>query len=429
MDDLYSGKKAVVGIIGLGYVGMPLALAAWTAGFRVVGFDIDPQKAASINGGESYLRHIPSAEISAAVSAGRLRATTRFDEVRDVDAIIICVPTPLTAHREPDLSYIESTTHAIAPHLRKGQLIVLESTTWPGTTTEVMQPILERGGLKAGRDFYLAFSPEREDPGNASHPTKSIPKVVGAADPTSIKLASALYGAIVTHTVPVSSMKTAEAVKLTENIFRAVNIALVNELKVVYDAMGIDIWEVIEAAKSKPFGFMPFYPGPGLGGHCIPIDPFYLTWKAREFDISTRFIELAGEINAAMPQYVVDRLARSLDERAGRGLRGAKILMIGIAYKNNVEDIRESPAFKLIELLEERGAAVDFHDPHVREIPPTREYSNYAGRLSVRLGVDTITDYDAVLIVTDHDAVDYSILANATLVVDTRNACVRRGLR
>jgi len=342
MDDLYSGKKAVVGIIGLGYVGMPLALAAWTAGFRVVGFDIDPQKAASINAGKSYLRHIPSEEISAAVSAGRLRATTRFEEVRDVDAVIICVPTPLTAHREPDLTYIESTAHAIAPHLRKGQLIVLESTTWPGTTTEVMQPILERGGLKAGRDFFLAFSPEREDPGNASYPTKSIPKIVGADDPTSIKLANALYGAIVTHTIPVSSMKTAEAVKLTENIFRAVNIALVNELKVIYDAMGIDVWEVIEAAKSKPFGFMPFYPGPGLGGHCIPIDPFYLTWKAREFEISTRFIELAGEINAAMPNYVVDKLARSLDERAGRGLRGAKILMIGIAYKKNVEDIERA---------------------------------------------------------------------------------------
>jgi UDP-N-acetyl-D-glucosamine dehydrogenase len=414
MDDLYSGKKAVVGIIGLGYVGMPLALAAWTAGFRVVGFDIDPQKAASINAGESYLRHIPSAEISAAVSAGRLRATTHFEDVRDVDAIIICVPTPLTAHREPDLSYIEKTTHAIAPHLRKGQLIVLESTTWPGTTTE---------------DFYLAFSPEREDPGNASHPTKSIPKVVGADDPTSIKLASALYGAIVTHTVPVSSMKTAEAVKLTENIFRAVNIALVNELKVVYDAMGIDIWEVIEAAKSKPFGFMPFYPGPGLGGHCIPIDPFYLTWKAREFDISTRFIELAGEINAAMPQYVVDKLARSLDERAGRGLRGAKILMIGIAYKKNVEDIRESPAFKLIELLEERGAAVDFHDPYVQTIPSTRKHAKLAGRASIAWDPKTIGDYDAVLIATDHDNIDYrALVEHASLVIDTRNACARAGM-
>jgi UDP-N-acetyl-D-glucosamine dehydrogenase len=429
MDDLYSGKKAVVGIIGLGYVGMPLALAAWTAGFRVVGFDIDPQKAASINAGKSYLRHIPSEEISAAVSAGRLRATTRFEEVREVDAVIICVPTPLTAHREPDLSYIESTTHAIAPHLRKGQLIVLESTTWPGTTTEVMQPILERGGLKAGRDFFLAFSPEREDPGNASYPTKSIPKVVGADDPTSIKLANALYGAIVTHTIPVSSMKTAEAVKLTENIFRAVNIALVNELKIIYDAMGIDVWEVIDAAKSKPFGFMPFYPGPGLGGHCIPIDPFYLTWKAREFEISTRFIELAGEINAAMPHYVVDKLARSLDERAGRGLRGAKILMIGIAYKKNVEDIRESPAFKLIELLEERGAAVDFFDPYVQKIPLTRKHAALAGRPSIAWEPKAIGGYDAVLIATDHDNIDYrTLVEQASLVIDTRNACARAGM-
>ena len=317
MDDLYSGKKAVVGIIGLGYVGMPLALAAWTAGFRVVGFDIDPQKAASINAGKSYLRHIPSEEISAAVSAGRLRATTRFEEVRDVDAVIICVPTPLTAHREPDLSYIESTTQAIAPHLRKGQLIVLESTTWPGTTTEVMQPILERGGLKAGRDFFLAFSPEREDPGNASYPTESIPKIVGADDPTSIKLANALYGAIVTHTIPVSSMKTAEAVKLTENIFRAVNIALVNELKVIYDAMGIDVWEVIEAAKSKPFGFMPFYPGPGLGGHCIPIDPVLSDVEGagiRDLDALHRACRRDQRRDAELRR----RQARAQPRRAGR---------------------------------------------------------------------------------------------------------------
>src|SRR3954468_3101645 len=410
MDDLYSGKKAVVGIIGLGYVGMPLALAAWTAGFRVVGFDIDPQKAASINAGESYLRHIPSAEISAAVSAGRLRATTRFDEVRDVDAIIICVPTPLTAHREPDLSYVESTTQAIAPHLRKGQLIVLESTTWPGTTTEVMQPILERGGLKAGRDFYLAFSPEREDPGNASHPTKSIPKVVGADDPTSIKLASALYGAIVTHTVPVSSMKTAEAVKLTENIFRAVNIALVNELKVVYDAMGIDIWEVIEAAKTKPFGFMPFYPGPGLGGHCIPIDPFYLTWKAREYGQNTRFIELAGEINTAMPHYVVERTGAALNAKR-KSINGSRILLVGLAYKPNVDDMRESPTFVLMDLFKQRGAKVSYYDPHIPFIGMTREHAHWAGTKSVAWNKKTVAAYDVVLIATAHKAVDYKHLA------------------
>jgi len=321
------------------------------------------------------------------------------------------------------------TAEAIAPHLRKGHLIVLESTTWPGTTTEVMRPILENGGLKAGRDFYLAFSPEREDPGNANYSAKSIPKVVGGDDPTAIKLANALYGAIVTRTIPVSSTKTAEAVKLTENIFRAVNIALVNELKIVYDAMGIDVWEVIEAAKSKPFGFMPFYPGPGLGGHCIPIDPFYLTWKAREFEISTRFIELAGEINASMPNYVVNKLARSLDERTGRGLRGAKILIVGIAYKKNVEDIRESPAFKLVELLEARGAKVDFYDPYVEKIPSTRKHPKLAGRPSISWEPKAIGGYDAVLIATDHDNIDYHGLCEAaSLVIDTRNACSRAGV-
>jgi UDP-N-acetyl-D-glucosamine dehydrogenase len=429
MNELYSSKKAVIGIIGLGYVGMPLARAAWTAGFRVIGFDIDPAKAASINAGESYLRHIPKEEISAAVSAGRLHATTSFEEVRNADAIIICVPTPLTSHREPDLTYIENTAEAISPHLRTGHLIVLESTTWPGTTAEVMRPILERGGMKAGRDFYLAFSPEREDPGNISFSTKSIPKVVGADDPIGSELANTLYSAIVTKTIPVSSTRTAEAVKLTENIFRAVNIALVNELKVVYDAMGIDIWEVIEAAKSKPFGFMPFYPGPGLGGHCIPIDPFYLTWKAREFDISTRFIELAGEVNASMPSYVVDKLSRGLDERTGRGLLGAKILMIGIAYKKNVEDIRGSPGFKLIQLLEARGAVVDFYDPYVSKIPLTREHPKLAGRASVAWEPKTIGKYDAVLIATDHDNIDYRALCDsASFVVDTRNVCSRAGV-
>jgi UDP-N-acetyl-D-glucosamine dehydrogenase len=429
MDELYLGKTAVIGVVGLGYVGMPLALAAWTAGFRVIGFDIDPKKTTSINAGESYIGHIPSSEVAAAVSAGRLRATTHFEEIREADAIIICVPTPLTAHREPDLTYVENTTRAIAPHLRKGHLIVLESTTWPGTTAEVMKPILESGGMKAGHDFYLAFSPEREDPGNPTYSTKSIPKVVGGDDPTAIKLANALYGAMVTRTISVSSTKTAEAVKLTENIFRAVNIALVNELKVVYDAMGIDVWEVIEAAKSKPFGYMPFYPGPGLGGHCIPIDPFYLTWKAREFEISTRFIELAGEINSSMPHYVVNKLARSLDERSGRGLRGSKILMIGIAYKKNVEDIRESPAFKLIELLEGRGALVDFYDPYVEKIPLTREHAKLAGRPSIAWDPGAIGYYDAVLIATDHDSIDYRALCDAaSLVIDTRNACARAGV-
>ena len=417
----FRDKTAVIGIVGMGYVGMPLALAAWSAGY--------PVKVAAIKAGESYIKHIPGKEVADAVANGRLHATVDFAEIANVQAAIICVPTPLTAHREPDLSYVEKTTEAIAPYLRKGHLVVLESTTWPGTTDEIMKPILERGGLKSGKDFFLAFSPEREDPGNPTHSTKSIPKVVGGDDPMALKLAQALYGAVVTHTVAVSSTRTAEAVKLTENIFRAVNIALVNELKVVYDAMGIDVWEVIEAAKTKPFGFMPFYPGPGLGGHCIPIDPFYLTWKAREFDISTRFIELAGEINTSMPHYVVDRIARELDARFGRGLRGAKILISGIAYKKNVEDIRESPAFKLIDLLEGRGAITAFYDPHVPKIPKTREHSHVAGRPSIAWSEDALKQYDAVLIVTDHDGVDYPAIARcARLVIDTRNACARAGV-
>jgi len=429
LERRFRDKTAVVGIVGMGYVGMPLALAAWTAGYRVVGFDVDPGKVASINAGRSYIKHIPGVEIAAAVKDNRLRATADFAEIAAVHAVIICVPTPLTAHREPDLTFVEKTTEAIAPHLRPGHLIVLESTTWPGTTDEVMRPILERGGLKSGKDFFLAFSPEREDPGNPVHATHSIPKVVGGDDPTALKLAQTLYGNIVAGTVPVSSTRTAEAVKLTENIFRAVNIALVNELKTVYDAMGIDIWEVIEAAKTKPFGFMPFYPGPGLGGHCIPIDPFYLTWKAREFDISTRFIELAGEINTAMPHYVVDRVARELDHRFGRGMRGARILIAGIAYKKNVEDIRESPAFKLIDLIEARGATTAYYDPHVPEIPRTREHPHVAGRPRIAWSEEELRKYDVALIATDHDGVDYATLARCVpLVVDTRNACARAGV-
>jgi UDP-N-acetyl-D-glucosamine dehydrogenase len=430
LDSLYRDKRATIGIIGLGYVGMPLALAAWTAGFRVVGFDVDRDKVDAINKGQSYLKHIPSEAIAAAVRAERLRATAEFSELGEADAIIICVPTPLTAHREPDLTYVEGTARAIAPHLRAGQLVVLESTTWPGTTVEIVKPILEQRGLKSGRDFYLAFSPEREDPGNQDFSTKSIPKVVGGDDPVALRLASAMYGAIVSRTIPVSSTKVAEAVKLTENIFRAVNIALVNELKVIYDAMGIDVWEVIDAAKSKPFGYMPFYPGPGLGGHCIPIDPFYLTWKAREYEISTRFIELAGEINVSMPRYVIGKIADTFNQRYGRGLRGATLLIVGVAYKKNVEDIRESPAFKLIELLEREGATTAFYDPHVKAIPKTRDHPALAGRPSIAWDEKAIGGYDAVLIATDHDGVDYAALANhAKLIIDTRNACARAGVR
>ncbi|MFW6028095.1 MAG: nucleotide sugar dehydrogenase [bacterium] len=429
MEDLYRDRKAVVGVIGLGYVGMPLALAAVEAGYLVVGFDVDPEKTDSVNAGKSYIKHIPSDAVAAAVQDGRLQASADFAKLGAVDAIIICVPTPLTAHREPDLTYVVATAEAIRPHLRRGHLVVLESTSWPGTTDEVVKPILERSGLRSGEDFHLAYSPEREDPGNPEYSARRIPKVIGGDGEMALKLASELYGSIAQGTVPVSSTKVAEAVKLTENIFRAVNIALVNELKVVYGAMGIDVWEVIEAAKTKPFGYMPFHPGPGLGGHCIPIDPFYLTWKAREHGISTRFIELAGEINTAMPHYVVDRVAREFDQRTGRGLRGARILLIGIAYKKNVADVRESPAFKLIELLEQRGAAVEFFDPQVSQVPVMREHPELAGRTGIQWDPEEIASFDVVVIATDHDDVDYSALCEAAkLVVDTRNACARAGI-
>lgn len=421
-------RSAVAGVVGLGYVGLPLALAMCEARFRVVGFDIDGRRVGALNRGETLIEHIGPAPLRVALDAGLFAATSDFDRLAEADAILICVPTPLTRQREPDLSFVVATAEAIAARLRPGQLVVLESSTYPGTTDEVIRPILERTGLRSGRDFFLAFSPERQDPGNIAFGTGSIPKVVGGDGPAALALADALYASFISRTVPVSSAATAEAVKLTENIFRAVNIALVNELKVVYEAMGVDIWEVIEAAKTKPFGFMPFYPGPGLGGHCIPIDPFYLTWKAREYDISTRFIELAGEINTAMPRRVVGRLAEALDRRFGRGLSGARVLVVGVAYKKNVDDTRESASLKLIELLEERGAVTDFHDPHVPEIAMTREHAALAGRRSAPLTDEAVGRYDAVLIATDHDAVDYRALAGAArLVVDTRNACARAG--
>jgi len=425
----YNDRTAMIGIIGLGYVGIPLVLAAQRSGFCVLGFDIDKGRVAQINRGESFIKHIPAASIADAVGSGRFEATADFNRLDAPDVLLIAVPTPLTRHREPDLSFVESTTHAIAEHLRRGQLIVLESTTYPGTTEQIVKPILERTGLKSGVDFFLAFSPEREDPGNPDFGTSTIPKVLGGEGEAATTLANAFYSQIVVKTVPVSSATTAEAVKLTENIFRAVNIALVNELKVVYDAMGIDIWEVIDAAKTKPFGFMPFYPGPGLGGHCIPIDPFYLTWKAREYDVATRFIELAGEINTRMPYHVVGRLAEVLDRRFGRGLSGASILLLGIAYKKNVDDMRESPSLKLVQLLEERGAVVEFHDPHIPVIPPTREHADLVGRRSTALDASAIASVDAVLIATDHDAVDYrAVVEAAAMVIDTRNACQRAGV-
>ncbi|HEV7256388.1 MAG TPA: nucleotide sugar dehydrogenase [Bosea sp. (in: a-proteobacteria)] len=417
-----------VGIIGLGYVGLPLALAVARAGFAVVGFDINTTRVRELNQGHPGIKHIAAAELASAIEARRFSATDDFSRLDEPDGLVICVPTPLTRNREPDLSFVVRTAEAIAKQLRKGQIIVLESTTYPGTTEEVIKPILERTGLKSGVDFYLAFSPEREDPGNPHFETASIPKVVGGDDPEALRIAQAFYGKFIVKTVAVSSTATAEAVKLTENIFRSVNIALVNELKLIYAAMGIDVWEVIEAAKTKPFGYMPFYPGPGLGGHCIPIDPFYLSWKAREFDITARFIELAGEINTAMPRHVVDRLAQELDRRFGRGLNGAKILVIGVAYKKNVDDMRESPSLRLIELFEQRGASVDYHDPHVPVIPPTREHAALAGRRSVGIAAGVVAEYDALLIATDHDVVDYkALVAEAKLVVDTRNACARSG--
>lgn len=431
-DDLIGrieARTARVGIVGLGYVGMPLAQSFAERDFHVIGFDIDPEKILKLKRGESYIGHIPVEVIRALETDGRFQPTNNPADLGDADAILLCVPTPLTRHREPDVSAIVNSCEMLTRVLQRGQLIVLESTTYPGTTDEVMKPILEASGLKAGEDFFLAYSPEREDPGNTAYRTAGIPKVVGADDEASRRVAERLYGEIVVSTVPVSNSRTAEAIKLTENIFRSVNIALVNELKVIFTEMGIDVWEVVDAAKTKPFGFMPFYPGPGLGGHCIPIDPFYLTWKAREYEIVTRFIELAGEVNTSMPRYVVERVAGALDAHAGRGLNGAHILMVGIAYKKNVDDVRESPALRLIEMLEKRGARVDYHDPFVATVPPTREHGALAGRRSIPLSAETLGAFDLALICTDHDAIDYGGIVEACpLVVDTRNALCRRAL-
>ena len=423
-------RSIVIGVIGLGYVGLPLVLTALRQGIRVIGFDINGAHVDGINAGRSAIRHIRMDLIAEAVKDGRFVATTDFDRLAEPDALLIAVPTPLTRYREPDLSYVVNTTEAIGRRLREGQLVVLESTTYPGTTDEVMRPLLERAsGLRSGEDFFLAFSPEREDPGNPDFGTSTIPKIVGGDGPDALAMALSLYNALVVEAIPVSSTATAEAVKLTENIFRAVNIALANELKQVYSAMGIDVWEVIDAAKTKPFGYMPFYPGPGLGGHCIPIDPFYLTWKAREYDISTRFIELAGEINTRMPYHVVDRLAELVDAHRRRSFSDATVLILGLAYKKNIEDLRESPSLKLIELIEKRGAATLYHDPLIPMIPPTREHAALTGRQSVALTAETLAAADAVLIATDHDAVDYAfVAAHARLVVDTRNACARAGV-
>jgi UDP-N-acetyl-D-glucosamine dehydrogenase len=413
-------RTAVVGVIGLGYVGLPLTLACAQAGFRVVGFDVDAEKVRLLNEGRTYLKHIPAARTKALFTGGRFQATEDFTRLREADCILVCVPTPLNKQREPDLSYVFNTAQAIARCLRPGQLVCLESTTYPGTTDEDLRTILEATGLRAGIDFYLAFSPEREDPNNPDHTTETIPKVVGGYTKACLARADALYSAVVSRTVPVSSTRVAEAAKLLENIYRAVNIALVNELKVLFDRMDIDTYEVIEAAKTKPFGFQAFYPGPGLGGHCIPIDPFYLTWKAREYDFHTRFIELAGEINTSMPYYVVEKVRQGLNRR-GKGLRASRVLILGLAYKRDIDDTRESPSLKLIDLLERDGAEVDYNDPHIPVTRRTRAYD--IRKRSVPLTEESLRSYDCVVIATDHSAYDYEfIVRNAVLIVDTRNA-------
>jgi UDP-N-acetyl-D-glucosamine dehydrogenase len=411
-----------IGIVGLGYVGLPLGLQFARAGVEVLGFDIDPDKVARLNRGQSYIKHIDSSTVAVEVRARRFAATADFRKIQEVNAIIICVPTPLTKQREPDISFILETGRAVAPHLKKGMLVVLESTTYPGTTDGELREVLETiSGLKAGVDFHLAFSPEREDPGNPASKVADIPKVVGGYTPACLKLAVAVYSRAVKTVVPVASCREAEATKLLENIFRSVNIALVNELKVVYAEMGIDIWEVINAAKTKPFGFMAFYPGPGLGGHCIPIDPFYLTWKAREFGQNTRFIELAGEINTAMPHHVVARTAAALNA-AKKPLNGSKVLILGLAYKANVDDDRESPSYVLMDLFHGQGAKVAYYDPHVPVIRHTREHPHWAGTKSVRWTRAAIAAFDVVVIATAHAAVNYNELAQwSKCIVDTRN--------
>lgn len=431
MSDHLTGKfqrrEAVVGIIGLGYVGLPLAATIAEAGFATIGFDIDPVKVAALRGGKSYIRHLPADRLRALLRPEPSPAgspsfcpTDDFELLRSCDAVLICVPTPLTENREPDLSYVVRTTEAVAQRLRPGQLVVLESTTYPGTTEEVLRPILEKGGLEAGSDFHLAFSPEREDPNNGDFSTRTIPKLVGGVTPRCGEVAATLYAAVIDRVVPVPSASVAEAAKLLENIYRSVNIALVNELKVLFDRMGINIWEVIDAAATKPFGFKAFYPGPGLGGHCIPIDPFYLTWRARQFELTTRFIELAGEVNHAMPHYVVERLTDALNDR-GRSVKGSRLLIVGVAYKRDLDDDRESPALKLMQLLLKKQALVSYHDPYIPVLKSSRRYDFRFE--SVPLTDENLAVADAVLIATDHSHFDYEqIVRSSRLVVDTRNA-------
>lgn len=428
----FGGKGLRIGIIGCGYVGLPLALRFAEVGQRVTGFDTDPVKVERLNRGESYIRHIPAERVRQHVESGRFDATGDYARLSEMDAILICVPTPVDERREPDLSFVRQTAEAIAPRLVRGQLVVLESTTYPGTTEELVLPILEQSGLRcpvvpdgseatAETDFFLVFSPEREDPGNKQYGLAQIPKIVGGVNPASRRAAELLYGQIVNRVVTVSSTRAAEMTKLLENIFRCVNIALVNELKLLSLRMGVNIWEVIESAATKPFGFMPFYPGPGLGGHCIPVDPFYLSWKAREYDFATRFIELAGEINVSMPYHVVATIAEALNQRQ-KSLKGSRVLLLGMAYKKDVDDMRESPALKIMELLTARGALVDYHDPYFPELFKMRHY-DFSGKRSIELSPGAIAGYDCVVITTDHSTYDYpAIAAAAQLLIDTRNA-------
>jgi UDP-N-acetyl-D-glucosamine dehydrogenase len=413
-------RTATIGIIGLGYVGLPLARAFSGAGLRVLGFDIDPGKVAKLNAGRSYIKQIPDEAIRTMREVG-FEATERFDRLDEPDAVLICVPTPLTDTRDPDLAYVVNSARAIATHLRRGQLIVLESTTYPTTTRGVVLPILEASGLTAGEDFFLAFSPEREDPGNPTYSVTSIPKVVGGLDAGSADAACSLYGTVVPKVIRVSTPEVAEACKILENTYRAINIALVNEMKVLYDRMGIDVWEVIDAAKTKPFGFQAFYPGPGLGGHCIPLDPFYLSWIARQYGMNTRFIELAGEVNTSMPAFVVGKVADALND-AGKPVRGSRIAILGMAYKKDVDDPRESPGFELMDLLLKKGAAVTYNDPHIPELPRMRHWPHLS-MTSSPLTPEFLTAQDCVLISTDHSAYDYNfIVTHSKLVIDTRNA-------
>ncbi len=426
LEEKIRNRKAGVGVIGIGYVGLPLSLTIARAGFRVTAFDIDGMKVESLNAGKSYIEYIPDSDIAGHVKAGQFKATNDFDKLSQVDVIIICVPTPLREHNEPDLGFVVSTAESIAPRLRQGQLVVLESTTYPGTTNEVLKPILEKTGLQCGRDFYLAYSPEREDPANSDFSTYSIPKLVGGADAKSGDLAALFYSSVIEKVVPLDDAREAEAAKILENVYRSVNIALVNELKIILDKMGIDVWKVIAAAATKPFGFQAFYPGPGLGGHCVPIDPFYLAWKAREFGQPTRFIELAGEINRSMPEYVAARLTEALNEK-GKHVKGSKVLVLGVSYKKDVGDTRESPALVIIDSLRHRGAHVAYHDPHVGEIHGTRQYPEM-NMQSTELTEQVLREQDAVLVVTDHSSIDYEwVVENSNLVVDTRNACKDTG--